>query len=567
MKIERNAEMTTRDGVTLRADIYRPEAGGPYPSLLVRTPYGKEAYEGDPSYDFDRFVGAGYIVICQDVRGRHSSDGHWESFMQPDAPDAADGYEAVEWAARLPGASGRVGTFGASYDGFVQWRTATARPPSLGAMSAQSIPARYPDLEGPGTIRPGKRLHWWITKMAAEYRRRSGRAGTQLRSEGEAAWDAGEGVNWLHFLPWLDLPSEAFEDDTDAIQAWLRAPHTDPWQLDRGMSQITVPNLDFTGWFDHAGGDMGTFKALRRDGGSATARDRSRIVIGPWSHAGYNQSNFGAVDFGPAGLLDGVGLMIRWFDYWLKGAANAIDADPRVKLFVMGDNAWRGEDEWPPVRARDLEWFTTSHGHANTPAGDGELVRVRPAAGTADHYVYDPRNPVPDLYAPGRISIPTDQRPLAKRQDILVYQSPPVAERIEVTGNPSLELTASSSAPDTDFFARLIDVSPDGLARDVSTGLVRTRYRDGVDRPSLVPPGTTVTYRIPMSATSNAFLPGHRIRLDITSSCFPSYDRNHNTAADQNADPELRQAAQTVFHGGNQATRLILPWIPNDPDR
>jgi putative CocE/NonD family hydrolase len=563
MKMERNVEMHTRDGVTLRSDVYRPDGTGPFPVLMVRTPYGKQGYDGDRLYDFERMAGAGYIVVCQDVRGRHASDGHWESFMQPGEPEVDDGYDAVEWAARLPGSSGRVGTYGASYDGFVQWRMAQSQPPSLGATSAQEIPARYLDLEGPGTIRPGKRLHWWITKMAAEYRRRSGAPGTRLRSEGEAAWDGGEGRTWLTFLPWSDLPRAAFEDDTDAIQAWLRAPHTDPWKLDEGMRRIVTPNLDFTGWYDHAGGEQGTWKALVANGGSETARTRSRIVIGPWSHNCYVQDDFGAVSFGGAGLFDGVGEMVRWFDYWLKGIANGAEDDPRVMYFVMGDNAWRKADAWPEPRSHDLAWYTSSGGHANTPRGDGVLARERPAATGADRYTYDPRNPVPDMYAPGRISMPTDQRGVAGRLDILVFQSEPLTERIEVTGAPVVELTACSSAPDTDFFARLIDVHPDGLARDVSTGLVRTRYRDGVDRPSLVPAGAQMAYRITMSATSNAFLPGHRIRLDITSSLFPSYDRNHNTAADQNSDAELRTADQTIVHGGDAPTRLVLPWIPN----
>jgi len=516
MRVDRDVAMQTRDGVTLRADVYQPDGDGPYPSLLVRTPYGKHSSAGSPSYGFPRFVDAGYIVICQDARGRHASDGAWESFLRFATHDAADGYDAVEWAARLPAASGRVGTFGASYDGFLQWRTAATRPPSLIAMSAQSIPAHYQDLEGPGTIRPGKRLFWWITKMAAESRRRANRPGTQLASEGEAAWDAGEHRNWLHFLPWLDLPRAAFEDETEAVHAWLRAPHTDPWALDAAMPDIHVPNLDFTGWFDHCGGDFKTYKSLRRDGGTETARDRCRIVIGPWSHTGYTLSNFGPVDFGPAGLLDGVGLMIRWFDYWLKGVQNGIEDDPRVMMFVMGDNAWRAEDEWPLPRGRDLEWFTASEGHANTPSGDGRLVQALPAA-AADRYTYDPRNPVPDLVVPGRNPIPTEQSALDHRADILVYQTAPLTSRIEVTGNPIVELAASSSAPDTDFFAKLVDVSPDGFARLVAMGLVRTRYRDGLDRPSLVPPGQPMTYRITMSPTSNAFLPGHRIRLDITS--------------------------------------------------
>ena len=208
--------------------------------------------------------------------------------------------------------------------------------------------------------------------------RRSGAPGTKLRSEGEAVWDAGEGASWLQFLPWSELPRAAFEDDTDAIQAWLRAPHTDPWQLDVGMRDITVPNLDFTGWFDHASGDFGTFRALVRDGGSRTSRERSRIVIGPWAHSGYRQSRFGAIDFGEEGLLDGVGLMIRWFDHWLKGEPNGIDADPRVLLFTMGDNRWRGEAGLAAGRDARMGAVHREPGHANTPAGDGVLVASQP---------------------------------------------------------------------------------------------------------------------------------------------------------------------------------------------
>jgi putative CocE/NonD family hydrolase len=562
MRVERDVEMTTRDGVVLRSDVYRPEGGGSVPTLLIRTPYGKTGQDTAPYYDIPRVVADGYIVVCQDVRGRHASDGHWKSFINAETPDASDGYDAVEWAARLPGATGLVGTYGASYDGFLQWRTGSAAPPSLRAMAAMSIPARYTDLEGPGTIRPGKRLHWWITKMAAETRRRSGAPGTKLRSDGEAIWDAGEGSNWLNFLPWGELPRAVFEDDTEPYQAWLRAPWTDPWQLDRGMATTVVPNLDFTGWYDHAAGDFGTFKALVAEGGSQLARERSRIVIGPWGHGNFVQSSFGPVDFGEAGLYDGIGLLIRWFDHWLKGADNGVDREPAVLLFTMGDNRWRGEDAWPVRSVREEVLFTTSGGAANTAYGDGRLVGTDSAvAAGSDRFVYDPRNPVPDLYAPGRISIPTDMRPLADRTDILVYQSDPLVSRLEVTGNPVVELTACSSAPDTDFVARLIDVAPDGLARDVATGVVRARYRDGVDRPSLVPPGSQMTYRIRLSATSNAFLPGHRIRLDITSSLFPSFDRNHNTAADQNFDAELRVAEQTVVHGGPQGTRIRLPVV------
>jgi hypothetical protein len=226
----------------------------------------------------------------------------------------------------------------------------------------------------------------------------------------------------------------------------------------------------------------------------------------------------------------------------------------------MGDNRWRDEQEWPLSRAKQKVLFLASGGHANTPAGDGRLVGAPPAVSAADHYVYDPTNPVPSLWK--NFAAVTDQRPLADRQDILVYQTEPLAERIEVTGNPVVELFASTSAPDTDWFVRLIDVAPDGLARDVSLGMVRARYREGLDKPRLLTPGETVKYTIRMSPTSNAFLPGHHIRLDVTSSDFPNYDRNHNTAADQNADGELKTADQTIHHGPATATRIVLPGIP-----
>ena len=237
---------------------------------------------------------------------------------------------------------------------------------------------------------------------------------------------------------------------------------------------------------------------------------------------------------------------------------------PSYQIFVMGENKWRDEDSWPLTRALERSLYIESDGSANTPTGSGRLASGKSAVAGEDHFKFDPHDPVPSLHGAPLYVIPTDQRPLADRSDILVYQSKPLPERIEVTGNPRVELFASSSAPDTDFFVRLIDVSPDGMARDVSLGMVRARYRNGLDRPSLIEPGEVIRYTIEMDPTSNAFLPGHRIRLDITSSDFPNYDRNHNTAADQNADAELKIAQQTVYHGPDHATRIILPYIQTE---
>ncbi|MFC1599388.1 CocE/NonD family hydrolase, partial [Candidatus Omnitrophota bacterium] len=256
-------------------------------------------------------------------------------------------------------------------------------------------------------------------------------------------------------------------------------------------------------------------------------------------------------------------MVIRWFDYWLKGIQNGVDKDPPVRIFIMGDNKWRNEQHWPLQRGKDKILCVTSNGHANTPTGDGKLIYQRPEQTGNDQYLYDSKDPVPSIIELIRVFMPVDQRPLTDRKDILVYQTEPLKERVEVTGYPVVELYASSSAPDTDWYVRLIDVGPDGLAIDVSMGVVRARYRNGSDKPKLLKPGEVVKYTIRMRPTSNAFLPGHRIRLDITSSDFPNYDRNHNTAADQNADATLVVASQTIYHGGEQATRIILPWVPN----
>lgn len=551
---ERDVPVLMRDGVILRAHVFRPDTGGPYPVLVMRTPYGKAS-------QMDRRVKAGYIVVTQDARGRYASDGEYESFVRFNTHDAEDGYDTVQWASKLPNSNGLVGTFGGSYNAFLQWRLAALHPPALKAMAAFSIPARYTDLEGPGAIRPGRRMHWWVNTMAPDMRARANRPGANTRDSIRKLWADGASEKWLNFLPWLELPYDACEDETQYVRDWLRAPHTDPWKLHEGVNTIRVPNLNMIGWVDHCNGNMLLDQTMRNEAATEAARTGSHTLIGPWAHS--KKRKYANIDFGPAAQVDAIALEIRWFDYWLKGKQNGIGDLPSYQIFVMGENQWRDEPTWPLERAQERVLHIASHGAANTPAGDGQLVTQNPKQPAANHYTYDPHNPVPSLHGPGLQANPTDQRPLADRNDILVYQSEPLTERFEVTGNPRVELFASSSAPDTDFFARLIDVAPDGMTRDISLGMVRARYRDGLDKPSLIKPDTVVRYTIQMNPTSNAFLPGHRIRLDITSSDFPNYDRNHNTAADQNADAQLKTAHQTIHLGADFPTRVILPWVPN----
>ena len=552
VKIERNVPVPMRDGTILRADVHRPDRGGPYPVLVHRTPYGKFR-----RLSLNRFVTAGYIVVDQDVRGRYESEGKWESAYRFETHDAEDGYDTVEWAAKLPRSTGKVGTFGASYDAFLQWRLAPLHPPSLMCMSAyMGGAASLTDAEAPAGIRPGI-VPWWAM-MAADMRRRENMPGVHTLWEARKLREE-KSEKWIYWLPWLQLPGDFFGYETDAAKHWLKNPHIDPWKLDEGIKEITVPNLDITGWYDYGNDDMLLFRTMIKEAKTEVARKGSRIIIGPWSHAGRLQRRYGDIDFGQDASMDRIAMQIRWFDYWLKGKQNGAEKDAPVRIFVMGDNQWRDEQHWPLRRTKKRILFITSDGHANTPRGDGKLVIERPESSNTDKYVYDPKDPVPTPYGTQK----ADQRSLANRQDILVYLTEPLAERLEVTGNPVVELYAASSAPDTDWFVRLIDVAPDGLARAACSGMVRARYRKGLDRPKLIKPGEVVKYTIRMSPTSNAFLPGHRIRLDITSSDFPFYERNHNTAANQYADATLVTAKQTIYHGSEQATRIILPWVPN----
>jgi len=551
--IERNVPVPMRDGTILRADIHRPDRGGPYPVLVQGTPYGKDG-------DFTRFVKAGYIVVSQDARGRYESDGTWKSDYRLQTHEPEDGYDTIEWAAKLSGSTGKVGTFGISYLARFQWQLAPLRPSSLVAMSAWSIPARMQD-ESPSTIRPGFRLSWLDT-LATDMRRKANLPGVHTAWEAKILWNDGGSHKWLNWIPWLELPYDFFSYETDALKDWLRKPNVDFWKLHERCKDIIVPNLEVVGWYDHCNGDMLLFRTMVEEAKTEVARKASRIIIGPWDHANLGRRRSGRIDFGPDAELDTHQLQINWFDYWLKGISNGVDKGPPVRIFVMGDNQWRDEQHWPLQRTKDKVFYITSDGHANTPSGGGKLVEKEPVSSENDGYTYDPNDPVPTPYGAQRPQA-VDLRQLASRQDILVYQTEPLTDRVEVTGNPMVELYAASSAPDTDWFVRLIDVYPDGLALDVAQGFVCARYRSGLDKPRFIEPGEVVKYTIRMRPTSNAFLPGHRIRLDITSSDFPNYDRNHNTALDQNTDTTLVIANQVIYHGGEQATRIILPWVLN----
>jgi putative CocE/NonD family hydrolase len=551
-RIDTNVEIPMRDGVILRADVFRPDGEGPFPVLVHRTPYGKGKGHA-------KLAGQGFIIVSCDLRGRYGSGGSFESFNRAETHDAADGFDLIAWAAKMPGSSGRVGTLGVSYDAFVQWRAVGAQPPALGAFAAFSIPAKYTDLEMPGTVRPGRRWEWWFTQ-GADIRKKDGLPPPHSAVDAKKLWDEGAGKKILDTVPWLALPDEMFGHEAAAMKDWLRKPSVDAWKLDDEAARAQVPNLNICGWYDHCNGSIDLHTAIATRGATEAARKYSKLIVGPWSHVGLGQRVQGNVDFGPDAEVHLGNLMARWFTHWLKDDATADFAElPPVRLFVMGINRWRNFEQWPPA-AKPQSWYLSGGGNANTPSGDGRLVADAPTTATSDSYAYDPRDPVPTQWTPGKsFTVAADQRPLAARQDILVYQTEPLDTAVETIGYPEVTLFAESDRPDADFFARLIDVAPDGAAIEVTHGMVRARHRESLERVTLLTPGETVEFQIKLRPTAHRFLPGHRVRLDVTSSDFPSYDRNHSTAADPNADAELASAKQTVRHGGKFASRLTLP--------
>ena len=301
---------------------------------------------------------------------------------------------------------------------------------------------------------------------------------------------------------------------------------------------------------------------MRESGATEPTRRNQRLIVGPWSHTANLTRQVGQVDFGPEAEVDYFSLIVPWFDHWLKGERNGVMDGPPVRLFVMGANTWRDEEEWPLRRARMVDFYLDSDGSASSPNGRGSLIRTAPSGELPDHYTYDPRDPVMTLYNQNGHDEPHDLRLLDHRRDVLTYESDPLEKGMEVTGAPVMTLFASSSAPDTDFIVRLVDVHPDGFAQSLCYGIVRARFRNGFDNPELMTPGEPYEFAIELLPTSNLFKPGHRIRVDVTSSDFPNFDRNHNVGEEDWADSKLQAARQTVFHDAVRPSRITLPVVP-----
>ena len=558
-----------RDGVVLRANVFRPADDGRYPVALTRTPYGKDYASVTPFADALRLARAGYVVVIQDTRGRFRSEGDWTPLKN----ESQDGYDTVEWAAQLPGANGVVGMFGGSYHGFTQWMAAKQAPPSLKAI----VPTiTWADTRNGMQWRGGARefgllAFWYLNSLTLDitFKRMRGLPPTEQAQAMAAVVREidrlrGEGY---HSLPLKDF--EPFErlgllGDLHEVIANAENPeHNAPFSIANAYEQVQVPSLNVGGWYDiFSAATFQNFSGMRSTGSTPAAR-QSKLVIGPWSHVNYSNT-VGDVDFGFAAQMalmnmqtDLTSLTQRWFDYWLKGIDNGIMQEPPVKLFVMGDNVWRDEQEWPLARAQAMPFYLHS---------GGALSAEPPGDETPDEYSYDPADPTPTyggntlmhiLYGPGA----RDQRAIEARPDVLSYTSAPLARDTEVTGPLVVRLWAASDAPDTDFIARLVDVHPDGFAQNLADGIIRARYRNGA-APEPIEPGQVYEYTIDLWSTANVFKAGHSIRVDIASASFPRWDRNLNTGEPFGEGSEMRPARQTILHDAEHPSQIVLPIVP-----
>jgi uncharacterized protein len=553
--VERGVPAKMRDGVTLRADIYRPKAEGKFPVLLVRTPYDKT---GNMNFGL-RAAARGYVVISQDVRGRFTSEGEWYPFKN----ESLDGYDTVEWAAALPYSNGKVGMFGGSYVGATQYLAAIAKPPHLAGICPTVTASNYHD----GWTYQGGAFEQWFNESWT-----SGLALDTLRRRSDKGMNPLEGSKVLPLVsyPVLEAPSAA--GIATYFTDWLAHPNYDNYwrqiSIEDHYGDIQLPIYAIGAWYDiFLGGTLRNYVRLKKEAGTEEARKGQRLEVTVGGHAGSGRK-IGAVDFGEKLETDEDGRMLEWYDWLLKGEENSAAKEKPVRIFVMGKNEWRDEDDWPLARAKNMHYYLHSSGGANSLNGNGALNTTSPAEEKADQYVYDPSDAVPTIGGPLCCQAlptgngPQDQRPAEQRPDVLVYTTAAFAKDTEVTGPVSLDLFVSSSAVDTDFTGKLVDVWPNGFAQNLTEGILRLRYRNSQEKPELANPGETYHITLDLWATSNVFLAGHKLRLEVSSSNFPRFDRNLNTGEEQARATRIVKATNVIRHDKAHPSALIVPIVP-----
>lgn len=558
VQVQYGLGLKLHDGVTLWADVFRPKAEGKFPVLLTRTPYDRKN-----SIDFCMKAAArGYVVIAQDVRGRYGSEGEWYPFKY----ESQDGYETVEWAAALPYSNGKVGMFGGSYVGATQYLAAIAQPPHLAGICPNYTASNYHD----GWTYQGGAFEQWFNE--------SWTSGLAENTITRKAMQTSDRVAWAQKLPLLSYPvltSPAAETLAPYFSDWLMHPNYDDywkqWSIEDHYAKILVPVFSMGAWYDiFLGGTLRNYQRLKKDAGTDAARRGQRLMVYVGGHAGgWDSKTVGAVDFGDKLPFDLDEAMLRWYDSLLKGIDNGLEREKQVRIFVMGKNEWREEDDWPLARAKTTRYYLHSTKPANGLEGAGTLNTTAPDEEKPEQYVYDPSNAVPTLGGPLCCGAPLptgigpeDQRPAEGRDDVLVFSTPVFAQDTEVTGPVSLDLYLSSSAVDTDFTGKLVDVWPNGFAQNLTEGILRLRYRNSEEKPELANPHEVYHVSVDLWATSNVFLAGHKLRLEVSSSNFPRFDRNLNTGEEQARGTHMVKATNVIYHDKARPSALVVPVVP-----
>ena len=558
--LERDVPCRMRDGVTLFADVYRPRGEGPFPVIVMRLPYDK-TQAGNITYsDPSWYARHGYIVVIQDTRGCCTAEGEFVPFLH----EADDGYDTIEWAARLPGSSGKVGMYGFSYAGATQLMPATLRPPSLVAICPAFTASQY--YEGwtynQGALALAFTMSWAIDLASREARRAGDDAAV---AELTMAYGNVKGWNWF-------LPLEAFPPLSGRyggyFQDWLAHPTDDEywrrWNIAANYERLTVPALHVGGWYDiFLSGTVENFRGMRERAGSEAARAGQKLLIGPWLHMPWSPCMGTSEGVGPQVVDD---LQLRWFDRFLKGEETGVLEAP-ITLYVMGAEEWRDYPEWPPPGSTPTRWFLHSAGRANSRFGDGALSMDAPGEEPPDRFTYDPLYPTPslgghscclDFAAPMG---PADQRPVEAFNGVLVYTSEPFPEPLELIGDVSVTLYAATSARDTDWTARLCEVYPDGRSINLQEGIVRARYRESRTEPSRIEPDRVYRYEVPLGPVGMRIAAGNCLRITVSSSDFPQWDRNLNTGGLLFGESISAAvvATQTVLHDAAHPSHVTLP--------
>ena len=548
VKIEFNRRVPMRDRTELSADIYRPQAPGRFPVLLNRTPYTKT---GASTLQIAKyFVSNGYVYVAMDVRGRGDSDGTFVPYRN----DGQDGYDAIEWLAVQEWSTGKIGTLGGSYNGAIQWLTAVKQPPHLTTMIVLASPSD-PFVEWPTGQPLPMDISW--------YHFTAGHVAQNMTA-----------VDWKKLYEHLPLITmdEAMGRPNRFWKEKIEHAKLDSWWEDlryqNKYERVRVPVLNISGWYDdELVGTPLNFIGVTAKGATPEVRRSQKLLVGPWPHAINSSTKLGQLDFGPTAVIDLNGYWLRWFDYWLKGIDNHVMSEPPVRIFVMGENVWRNENEWPISRTQWTKYYLHSNGHANTLNGDGKLSTIEPTTEPEDNYSYDPAKPVPFITDAtfAQLGGPDDYRPVEERPDVLVYTSEPLTEDMEVCGPIRVRLVAASSARDTDFMAKLLDVWPNGFAQRLNDGMVRARFREGMDKPSLIEPGRAYTYDLDLWNTCQLYRKEHSIRLEVSSSAFPKYDRNLNTGDKLGQSTRMEVAQQKIFHDRDRLSYVVIPVVPRKP--